>query len=115
VLEVFEKIPQKKTYRTWAGYSPDILDEARNKGRNTWLGIRDAVVVFHDLTSPYVENGLFVMQQAGFKTCLFNTMQILGVAWRGNVTIPNHIADPNVLPVTQAHLTKYPISPNHKN
>jgi len=146
VLEVLDKVAKGKTYRTWAGYSPEILDEVRNKGRKTWLGMRpqrwsfafidgnhdgdspgndakgvlphlapDAVVVFHDLTSPYVEKGLFVMQQAGFKTCLFNTMQILGVAWRGNVTIPDHIADPNVLPVTQSHLAKYSISPNHKN
>lgn len=146
VLEVFDAVAEGRTYRTWAGYSPDILGEVRRKGKGRLAGLKedkwsfafidgnhdgdapkndakgviphlaaDAVVVFHDLTSPHVEQGLNTMRNAGFKTCLFNTMQILGVAWRGNVEIPVHIPDENVLPVFQAHLNKYSISPNNRD
>lgn len=146
VLEVFDAVAEGRTYRTWAGFSPEILPEVRRKGKGRLTGFakdkwsfafidgnhdgdapkndaegviphmaQDAVVVFHDLTSPFVEQGLNTMREAGFRTCLFNTMQIMGVAWRGNVTIPEHVPDQNVLPVFQAHLSKYQISPNHRD
>ncbi len=56
----------------------------------------DAMVVFHDLVSPHVTAGLKVMKDAGWNIELFNTVQILGIAWRGNVSprsmcvIPTH-------------------------
>jgi predicted O-methyltransferase YrrM len=68
---------------------------------------KDAVVVFHDLTSPDVAAGLAVMAEAGWSVRLFNTMQVLGVAWRGNVTLPEHRPDPNVPELFQQHLQRF--------
>jgi hypothetical protein len=67
----------------------------------------DALVVLHDLTSPFVERGLEVFLEAGFSVRLFNTMQILGVAWRGNVRVPDHVSDPNAPHIYAPHLAKY--------
>ena len=58
-------------------------------------------------TSPDVAAGLSVFKKAGFSTRLFNTMQILGVAWRGNVTIFDHQQDPNIYPHFLPHLAEF--------
>ncbi|MEM8553529.1 MAG: TylF/MycF/NovP-related O-methyltransferase [Pseudomonadota bacterium] len=118
------------TYRLWGGFSPDVIEEVRASEEAPWSlafidgnheddGPRqdalavlphladDALVVFHDLTSPFVERGLYVMRQAGFSTRLYNTMQILGLAWRGDVAVPDHERDPNVPMQLPWHLEKY--------
>lgn len=117
-------------FRFYGGFSPDMLDEARAAEKAPWSfafidGSHDgdgprndaraviphlaknAVVVFHDLTSPYVERGLYAMKAAGFETRLYVTMQVLGVAWRGKVSIPKHVRDPNTPPHLPKHLAKY--------
>lgn len=71
---------------------------------------RDAIVVFHDLASPDVANGLAYMRSLGWKTRVFQTMQILGVAWRGNVVIPEHIPDPKVHWTLPPHLRSFAVS-----
>lgn len=68
----------------------------------------EAVVVFHDLTSPDVAAGLAVFAAAGFSIRLVNTMQILGVATRGAVAPLRHVPDPNVPAVLPPHLAKMP-------
>lgn len=118
-------------YRLWSGISPEILNEVRADGDGKpWsfafidgnhdgdapasdaraviphLDV-DAVAVFHDLTSPHVERGLAEFRAAGFRTRLFNTCQILGVAWRGSVTLPDHVADPNCREIFLPHLASY--------
>lgn len=130
ISEVLDAVPGSKGYRLWAGFSPQIVPEVRESAREPWSFAfidgnhdgdapandarevlkylaPDAMVVFHDLTSPFVEKGLAVFRAAGFKTRLINTMQILGVAWRGNVKPPEHVDDPNVLHIYSAHLAKY--------
>src|SRR5271166_1317432 len=52
-----------------------------------------ACVMFHDLTSPFVAAGLRYFRDAGWKTGLYNTMQIIGIAWRGDFQPVEHIAD----------------------
>ena len=64
----------------------------------------DAMAVFHDLTSPEVAEGLAVFQRAGWKTRIYHTMQIVGVAWRGRVTAIEHRADPRVAWTLPQHL-----------
>jgi predicted O-methyltransferase YrrM len=118
------------SYRLWGGFSPDLIAEARGSGRVPWsfafidgnhdgdgprqdaLAVlphlaNDSIVVLHDMISPFVERGLYVLHRAGFSTRLFNTMQVLGVAWRGNVDVPRHVPDPNVPPYLPLHLDKY--------
>jgi hypothetical protein len=54
----------------------------------------DALVLFHDLLSPHVAEGLRYFQYRGWNTMVFHTMQIMGAAWRGNVVVPRYISDP---------------------
>lgn len=130
VAEALDQVPERGQYRLWAGRSPDILEEVRASQPDPWSfafidgshdgtgpaddarGVLpflapDAVVVFHDLTSPHVEAGLAVFREAGFATRILNTMQILGVAWRGEVKIFDHLQDENIAAVTIGHLNKY--------
>jgi predicted O-methyltransferase YrrM len=130
VSEALDQVETTGSYRLWGGFSPAILEEVRNSQPDPWSfafidgshdgtapaddarGVlpflaNDAVVVFHDLTSPHVAAGLSVFKKAGFSTRLLNTMQILGVAWRGNVTIFDHVADENIFPIFIPHLQEF--------
>ena len=69
-----------------------------------------AMVLFHDLASPHVAAGLNAMRNAGWRTMIYQTMQIMGVAWRGNVEPVAHIPDPNVFWTLPRHLSGYEVS-----
>jgi hypothetical protein len=71
---------------------------------------RDALIVFHDLASPVVAEGLAYLRSAGWSCLVFQTMQIMGVAWRGNVKIPVHIPDPKVNWTLPDHLRTFMVS-----
>jgi predicted O-methyltransferase YrrM len=130
IAEVLDQAPGSKGYFLWDCYSPQCINEVWASNGEPWSFVfidgnhdgdaprddaravlahlaSDAMVVFHDLTSPHVEAGLAVYQSAGFCTKLINTMQILGVAWRGNVLPPKHLEDPNVPQSFAPHLAKY--------
>ena len=49
------------------------------------LAEEDAIILFHDLTAPDVGKGLDYLKQKGWQTVVYQTMQIMGAAWRGNV------------------------------
>lgn len=70
----------------------------------------DCLVVFRDLTCPDVANGLQYFKLRGWHTMIYQTSQIMGVAWRGNVTPVTHIPDPNVHWHLPRHLAGYPVS-----
>src|SRR5262249_12144476 len=70
----------------------------------------DAMIVFHDLASPDVEKGLDVPRRAGWNVLIYQTMQIVGVAWRGQIRPVAHTPDPAVDWTLPAHLAKYPVS-----
>lgn len=130
VSAALDLVESSGSYRLWGGFSPAILQDVRESQPDPWSfafidgshddtapaddarGVlpflaADAVVVFHDLTSPYVAAGLAVLREAGFSTRLFNTMQILGVAWRGDVTIFDHVPDQNIFPIFIPHLQDF--------
>ncbi len=71
---------------------------------------RDAIIVFHDLASPVVAEGLAYLRSIGWSCLVFQTMQIMGVAWRGKVKIPAHIPDPKVNWSVPDHLRTFMIS-----
>jgi len=52
------------------------------------------MVFFHDLAYPEVARGLEVFMQAGWRSRVYHTQQIVGVAWRGLVEPPQHFPDP---------------------
>jgi hypothetical protein len=70
----------------------------------------DALVAFHDLAAPAVGGGLDFLRDQGWNTLIYNTMQIMGVAWRGNVTPIEHHPDPAVGWELPAHLLGHPVS-----
>ena len=67
----------------------------------------DAAVVFHDLASPDVSQALQFLALRGWRTRLYHTAQIMGVAWRGDIEPPSHLADPVVAWHVPKHLRHF--------
>jgi predicted O-methyltransferase YrrM len=74
------------------------------------LAAPDAAIVFHDLASPDVAEGLDYLRQQGWNTMVYQTMQIMGVAWRGQVQPVRHLPDPSVRWELPAHLQSFMVS-----
>ncbi|MDP8935299.1 MAG: class I SAM-dependent methyltransferase, partial [Cyanobacteriota bacterium] len=74
------------------------------------LAEEDAIILFHDLTAPDVGKGLDYLKQRGWQTVVYQTMQIMGAAWRGNVEPVKHQPDPNISWELPAHLQDYSVS-----
>ncbi|MEN9262222.1 MAG: TylF/MycF/NovP-related O-methyltransferase [Thermostichus sp. HHBFW_bins_43] len=70
----------------------------------------DALILFHDLTSPDVAEGLHYFRDRGWNTMIYQTMQIMGVAWRGSVQPVEHSPDPSVQWTLPKHLEGYRVS-----
>lgn len=70
----------------------------------------DAAFLFHDLAAPDVADGLRLLEGCGFNVMLYQTMQIMGIAWRGRITPVQHIPDPRVPWQLPHHLIGYPVS-----
>lgn len=71
---------------------------------------RDAMILFHDLAASDVAQGIDYLRERGWNTLVYQTMQIMGVAWRGEAQAVKHQPDPNVDWNLPAHLQGYPIS-----
>jgi hypothetical protein len=118
------------TFSLWPGYSPGIIKAVAASAPAAYSfafidGLHegpaprrdaeavaeemaaDAIIMFHDLTSPYVAAGLEALANAGWKTGIYNTMQIMGVAWRGSLRPVEHVADPNVPWPCLSHLNHF--------
>ncbi|BBD57757.1 macrocin-O-methyltransferase domain-containing protein [Nostoc sp. HK-01] len=116
-----------------AGYSPQKVDELAQQLQRKWslifidgdheapgplndaiaceqLAEPDALILFHDLNSPDVAQGLDYFKQKGWNTMVYQTMQIMGVAWRGNVEPVQHQPDPKVNWNLPKHLQHYSVS-----
>lgn len=116
-----------------AGYSPQKVDELAQQLQRKWslifidgdheapgpvndaiiceqLAETDALIIFHDLNSPDVAEGLDYLKQKGWNTMIYQTMQIMGVAWRGNVEPVQHQPDPKVNWYLPEHLQNYSVS-----
>jgi len=120
------------------GYSPHKVEELTTKLNQKWslifidgnheapsplndavtcekIAEENALVLFHDLVSPDVSQGLDYFKERGWNTMLYQTAQIMGVAWRGNVEPVSHQADPTVQWHLPTHLQSYSISMIPKN
>jgi glycosyltransferase involved in cell wall biosynthesis/predicted O-methyltransferase YrrM len=69
-----------------------------------------AMIMFHDLVSPDVAAGLDYLRSRHWNTMIYQTMQIMGVAWRGEVDPICHTPDPSQFFRLPTHLTSYRIS-----
>jgi glycosyltransferase involved in cell wall biosynthesis len=70
----------------------------------------DCAILFHDLASPEVMEGLDYLKKQGWRTRIYMTKQIMGVAWRGNVRPLAHVPDPRIQWPIPAHLAGHEIS-----
>src|SRR5438270_5199354 len=71
---------------------------------------RDCAFVFHDLAAPAVAAGFRRLHEAGFNLLIYQTAQIMGIAWRGNVRPVAHVPDPEVAWQLPHHLIGLPVS-----
>ncbi len=70
----------------------------------------DCAFVLHDLASPAVGAALRILERAGFTVRVYQTAQIIGIAWRGDVTPVAHIPDPDVAWQLPHHLVGLTVS-----
>ncbi|OAB63470.1 macrocin O-methyltransferase [Leptolyngbya valderiana BDU 20041] len=115
------------------GYSPQAVQELARQKQQPWslifidgnherpgplqdakvcaqLAAADAAIVFHDLASPDVAEGLAYLRQQGWNTLVYQTMQIMGIAWRGCVQPVRHLPDPRVNWTLPSHLQSFTVS-----
>ncbi|NEP82528.1 MAG: hypothetical protein F6K39_32920 [Okeania sp. SIO3B3] len=116
------------------GYSPQKIEELAEKLKYKWslifidgnheapgplhdaiacerLAAEDALILFHDLASPDVSQGLDYFKQKGWNTMVYQTAQIMGVAWRGDVEPVTHQPDPKIQwPALPEYLKDYLVS-----
>jgi hypothetical protein len=71
---------------------------------------QEAMILLHDLAAPDVGTGLDYLRGRGWHTLVYQTMQIMGVAWRGPVGPIKHQPDPNVSWTLPPHLAGYAVS-----
>jgi predicted O-methyltransferase YrrM len=69
-----------------------------------------AMVLFHDLISPHVAKGLRTFEQSGWRVMAYQTAQMIGVAWRGEVAPVGHEPDPTQRWTVPGHLSGIPIA-----
>lgn len=68
------------------------------------LAADDALILFHDLASPDVAQGLDYFRRKGWHTRIYDTMQVMGAAWRGRARPIDHVPDPAVRWTRPDHL-----------
>jgi hypothetical protein len=69
-----------------------------------------AMVLFHDLISPHVAAALRALASNGWKTMVYQTAQMMGVAWRGDVSPVRHRPDPSQKWRVPEHLRGFAVS-----
>jgi glycosyltransferase involved in cell wall biosynthesis len=100
--------------RTWSFFFIDGDHEEPAPLRDTMACLPhaadDCAFVFHDLAAPAVAAALRFLAEKGFHVVVYQTAQIMALAWRGNVTPVAHVPDPEVAWQVPIHLAGLPIS-----
>src|SRR3954469_12300549 len=100
--------------RRWSLFFIDGDHEAPAPLRDTVAALPyaadDCAFVFHDLASPDVAEPLRYLRDKGFEVVLYQTAQIMAMAWRGDVTPVAHVPDPDVAWQLPPHLAGLPIA-----
>src|SRR5581483_2252108 len=95
--------------QTWSLFFIDGDHEAPSPLRDTIAALphatHDCGFVFHDLAAPAVADALRFLRGKGFHTIVYQTAQIMGFAWRGNVVPVPHTPDPEVAWQIPEHLS----------
>jgi hypothetical protein len=87
-------------------------DHAGDAPRNDALACtpyleQNAMIMFHDLIVPHVGAALSALAQAGWRTRIYQTAQIMAVAWRGDISPVVHEPDPTQQWPVPAHLAGF--------
>jgi predicted O-methyltransferase YrrM len=69
-----------------------------------------AMIMFHDLISPNVSAALRVLASKGWNTRIYQTAQMMGVAWRGDISPVRHKPDPTQKWRIPEHLAGFAIA-----
>jgi predicted O-methyltransferase YrrM len=69
-----------------------------------------SLILFHDLVSPHVAAALHVLKAQGWRTMIYQTAQIMGVAWRGEISPVRHTPDPSQTWRLPDHLEGFAVS-----
>lgn len=133
IVASFDAAGVLEKVRLHAGYSPAAVDQLAQANGTRWslvfidgnhegeasrldaeAAIRNcaetAMILFHDLASPDVASGLDMLRNAGWRTMVYQTMQIMGVAWRGEVEPVAHTPDPKIFWTLPRHLSGHEVS-----
>lgn len=101
-------------HQRWSLFFIDGDHEAPAPLRDTAAALayatEDCAFVFHDLASPAVAAPLHFLKEKGFNVVVYQTAQIMGLAWRGDVAPVAHVPDPDVAWQLPPHLAGLPIS-----
>jgi hypothetical protein len=115
-----------------AGLSPQVIEDLGVSERRRWsfflidgdhdgeaplrdaqvcarYAADDAMAVFHDLAAADVARGLAWFQSRGWRVKIYQTMQVTGIAWRGDVRPLEHYPDPVVSWRLPEHLRGFPV------
>lgn len=122
----------------YPGFSPGLVPLARERQQEPWSvafidGFHDlgaplkdvqavlpcmaetAIVFFHDLICPDVYESVIFAEANGWLVKILNTSQVMAVAWRGNVELPNYLPDQLMPKPTVEHLVTLSTSTiNHR-
>lgn len=133
IVQSLQQVGVLGNVKLFPGYSPQKVEELVTLYKRKWSLIfidgnhdapaplqdaiacekyaeADAMIVFHDLASPDVAQGLDYLKNQGWNTLVYQTMQIMGIAWRGNVQPLEHEPDPQVNWTLPEHLRHYTVS-----
>jgi hypothetical protein len=102
--------------KLYAAASPDALDALGSQGRRWSLmfidgdhefpsptrdavacerwATSDAAIVLHHVRAPAVAEAVYFLKDRGWSVRLYQTAQLMAIAWRGAVTPIDHIPDP---------------------
>ena len=99
--------------RKWSLFFIDGDHEAPAPLRDTLACLKyateECAFVFHDLAAPAVADALHALRERGFKVLVYQTAQMMALAWRGYVTPVAHVPDPEVAWQIPMHLRGLPI------
>jgi len=126
IMESLSAAGVMERVRLHAAPSPEALDALGSTGRRWSLmlidgnhdfpaPVRDAVacerwattsaaIVLHHVNAPTVSEAVYFLRDRGWKTRIYQTAQIMAVAWRGAVEPVDHVPDPAVALEIPDHL-----------